>query len=201
MKDNQFEEEIEIIAEEFETEHDLKVLNECWHISIRPKIIFPSVFPQDQINFLETIGKIENIKILSDEIPQLKEFDPEKCYLGFEIDLKCNKKKNEIESNFNSIRDKYKVRILPPNSSISDYMELIDELSESNMRIGEILKEIGSLTDFELEEVLSIQKELLSEKDNQKSQKPIGEILLQEKMIQESVLNAALQKQAKVRNK
>ena len=31
-------------------------------------------------------------------------------------------------------------------------------------KIGEILKEIGSLTDFELNEVLNIQKELLNNK-------------------------------------
>jgi two-component system, chemotaxis family, sensor kinase CheA len=187
--------EIEIIAEEVETEHDLKVLNDCWHISVHPRgeRNTDKNNPQVQIKKLNTIGKIKRFEIINGS-------DKIFFYTGYEIDFKCDKTKNEIESFFNSLRDEYKIRILPPNSNISDYIELIDDLSYKNRRIGEILKEIGSLTDFELSEVLSIQKELSNEKDQNKGLKPIGELLVKERMVQESVILAALKKQQEAKN-
>jgi two-component system, chemotaxis family, sensor kinase CheA len=189
------EEEIEIITEEVETEHDLKVLNDCWHISVHPRgeKNTDKNNTQLQIKKLNTIGKIKRFEIINGSN---KNFS----YTGYEIDFKCDKTKNEIGLFFNTLRDEYKIRILPPNSNISDYIELIDDLSNNNRRIGEILKEIGSLTDFELNEVLYIQKELLNDKDINKGLKPIGELLVKEKMIQESVIIAALKKQEKVKN-
>ena len=167
---NKSEEEIEIITEEVETEHDLKVLNECWHISVHPRgeKNTNKKNAQSQIKKLNTIGKIKRFQIINDG----NKGDSDCSYTGFEIDFKCDKTKNEIELFFNSLRDDYKIRILPPNSNISDYIELIDDLSDRNRRIGEILKEIGSLTDFELNEVLNIQKELLKEKDKMKGRNP-----------------------------
>ena len=195
------EEEVEIIAEELETEHDLKVLNECWHISLYPKDKYGNVFPSSQINSLEIIGRIERIKTIADWLPPFSEFNPEFCYLGFEIIFRCDRIKSEIENIFRPIRNEFKIRIFPPNSNISDYIDLINELSDVNRRVGEILMEIGALTDFELEEVLSIQKELQEESCEIHARKPLGELLIQENMLQESVVNAALKKQGKVRDK
>jgi two-component system, chemotaxis family, sensor kinase CheA len=201
--DDNFEEEIEIITEELETEHDLKVLNDCWHISVRPKKLYEYRFQELFVGRLKAIGKIENIKIIHDSIPVFDEYNPQLCYMGFEIDLKCDKTKKEIENIFINERDYFIIRILPPNGNISDYLELIDELSDKNMRIGEILKEIGSLTEMELEEVLSMQRESaesLSANEAIKNPKPLGEFLVSEKIVQEQVLKAALKKQEKVRN-
>jgi two-component system, chemotaxis family, sensor kinase CheA len=196
---NKSEEEIEIIAEEVETEHDLKVLNKCWHISVHPRgeKNTNQKNTQSQIIKLNTIGTIKRFQIINDG----DKGDSDFSYTGFEIDFKCDKTKNEIELFFNSLRDDYKIRILPPNSNISDYIELIDDLSDRNRRIGEILKEIGSLTDFELNEVLNIQKELLKEKDINEVRKCLGELVVKEKMLQEPVVIAALQKQKKSKTK
>jgi two-component system, chemotaxis family, sensor kinase CheA len=199
-KNNYSEEEIEIIAEELETEHDLKVLNECWHISIHPRKEFGKIFPYPQIKSLNTIGKAERVKVVTDGIPSFYKFNPEFCYLGFETSFKSSKNKTEIENIFIPIKNEFKIRILPPNSNISDYIALIDELSDKNRRVGEILKEIGSLTEFELEEVLFIQKEYSAISSNKKEQKHLGELLVNERIIQEPVIKAALQKQEKIRN-
>lgn len=199
MNDNnskKSEEEIEIIAEEVETEYDLKVLNECWHISIHPRgennRDKNNLHARAQIKKLDSIGRIKRFKIIN---------EGNIINTGFEIDLKCDKTKNDIELFFNTLRDDYKIRILPPNSNISDYIDLINDLSDKNRRIGEILKEIGTLTDFELNEVLNIQKELLNDKSINEDLKRIGELLVKEKMLQESVVIAALEKQEKIKNK
>jgi two-component system, chemotaxis family, sensor kinase CheA len=195
---NEFEDEIEIVTEELETEHDLKVLNDCWHISIHPRgeISEEKNNPKVQIKKLNSIGKIKRFEVINNG----NKLESALSYSGFEIDFRCDKTKNEIESFFNSLRDDYKIRILPPNSNISDYIELIEDLSDKNRQIGEILKEIGSLTDFELNEVLNIQKELFNEESKSEGQKPIGELLVNEKILQESVIKAALQKQEKIKS-
>jgi two-component system, chemotaxis family, sensor kinase CheA len=199
--DNNYEEEIEIITEELESEHDLKVLNDCWHISIRPKKQYEQSIKELLFRQLKTIGRIENRKIISDLVPGSDKPDPVLCYLGFEIDLKCDKTKNVIAGVFSNFRDYFTIRILPPNSNISDYLELIEELSVNNMRIGEILVEIGSLTEMELEEVLNMQNEISDDIIDNKNKKnrPLGELLVSEKIVQELVLKAALEKQEKVR--
>ncbi|MBN2402383.1 MAG: hypothetical protein JXN64_08275 [Spirochaetes bacterium] len=192
---NKSEEEIEIIAEEVETEYDLKVLNECWHISIHPRGESnrdnKNSQARAQIEKINTIGKIKRFKVINESNNNT----------GFEIDFKCDKSKNDIEYFFNTLRDDYRIRILPPNSNISDYIELINDLSDKNRRIGEILKEIGTLTDFELNEVLNIQNELLNDKTINDGPKRIGELLIKEKILQESVVIAALDKQEKIKNK
>jgi two-component system, chemotaxis family, sensor kinase CheA len=189
------EQEIEIVTDELETEHDIKVLNDCWHISVHPRDEEDAgkLNPQPQIKKLNTIGKIKRFEIIDGQNKDIS-------YRGYEIDFKCVKTKNEIEMFFNSLRDYYKIRILPPNSNISDYIELIDDLSDKNRRIGEILKEIGSLTESELNEVLIIQKELLNDRSSKTGLTPIGELLIKERIVQESVVAAALKKQEKMKN-
>jgi two-component system chemotaxis sensor kinase CheA len=198
--DNEFQEEIEVITEELETEHDLKVLNECWHISIHPRVenSLMNIDPGIHIKNLNNIGKIESLKVIKDTIPSFQDIEPGNCYMGIEIDLRSEKSKNEIEIKLNPLRDDFKIRILPPNSNISDYIELIEDLSDRNRRIGEILREIGSLTDFELEEVLNIQG---GAADDDAVVVPIGELLVEEKIVDELVLGAALKKQKDIRDK
>jgi len=196
---DEYYEEIELITEELETEYDLKVLNDCWHISAHPceEILPLDINLQAWFDQLKKIGSIKNLKIIDRCISSLDEKKNEK-YPGFEIDFKCDKLKSEIDKYIDPIRNNYKIRILPPNSNISDYIDLIEELSDRNLRIGEILKEIGSLTEIELEEVLKIQSEYTDSSDKDTGI-PIGEILVREKMIHDTILKAALDKQKKLR--
>ncbi len=190
---NEAGQEMEIIAEEVETEHDLKVLNDCWHISVHPRgeNNTGKIDPRSQIKKLSTIGKIKRFEAINDRTEKI-------IYTGYELDFKCEKTKNEIELYLNELRDDFKIRILPPNSSISEYIELIGDLSGKNRRIGDILKEIGTLTESELNEVLTIQKELQDESDPKKEIIPMGELLIKERMVQESVIAAALKKQKNI---
>ena len=80
-------------------------------------------------------------------------------------------------------------------------MKLIEALPETNMRIGEMLKEIGSLTSSEL--VLALQLQSLNSSDSfdETDKQFVGKILVNEKMIQKPVLEAALEKQQTVRRR
>ena len=179
------------------TNDDLrKVINQCWHISLRfSKNVFKNgLDPQSFISYLEKIGKIIKIITISDALPSLKELDPQMCYLGFEITFKGDVSKEKIEDVFEFVQDDCDIRILPPLSNINEYKKLIDDLPEESTRIGEILKNIGALTESELTGILGIQVDgdVNIENDDLKH---FGEIAVEKNLIQRSVVDAALQKQ------
>jgi len=184
-------------------EDELKVDNDCWHISLRfgKKVYQDGLDPYSFIHYLAEKGEIRNLRTVSDSIPPAEEMEPELCYLGFEIDLKTSASKNDLENVFDFLRDDCEIRILPPNTSISDYVKLIEELPEKPMRLGDMLKEIGSLTSAELEKALQMQevqdKALFYDDEKQF----VGKILVDEKMVPKPVLDAALEKQQSVRRR
>jgi two-component system chemotaxis sensor kinase CheA len=180
----------------------IKVKNQCWHISLRfhDDVFKDGLDPMSFIGFLQEKGNIINIKTLYDNMPMGKEMIPETCYLGFEIDFKSQISKKEIEDIFDFVQDDCDIRILPPESNISEYVKLIKELPEKSMRIGEMLCEVGSLTETELKHVLNLQKK--SEQfSNELQQLPVGAIMVEEKLIQNDIVDAALEKQQTVKKR
>ncbi len=83
---------------------------------------------------------------------------PEACYLGFEIRLQTRATKADIERVFDFCRDDCELRILPPNSKLTEDLKLIHELPEDEMRLGEMLVRCGALTQHELDDGLSSQQ-------------------------------------------
>ena len=87
---------------------------------------------------------------------------------------------------FSFFIDDSTIRILPPNSSISEYLIHLEEMPEENMTIGEMLLEVGSLTQSELDKIEKMQQ-------SGNSSKFFGEIAVDENMVQKSLVEAALQ--------
>jgi two-component system chemotaxis sensor kinase CheA len=179
-----------------------KVESGNWHISLRfGKDLFRSgMEPHTFISYLNKSGSVECVSTVTDSIPPLDSFDPEECYLGFEIDFKGDVTKEELEDVFEFVKDDCVIRIIPPRSKIEEYIRLIEELPEKNFRIGEILKEAGTLTDAELNEVLDIQQEATTGTQRKKGE-PLGKIIADEKMADKKVVDAAIEKQNSIRRK
>jgi two-component system chemotaxis sensor kinase CheA len=152
--------------------------------------------PLSFIRYLETLGKIVHIVTLSDALPEVDDFDPETCYLGFEISFSSDAEKTEIEGVFEFVRDDCRLRILPPHSRIEQYIELIESLPEEEMRVGEILTRCGSLTENELQQALAVQAAA-----DRSSSQPLGTVLVKEQMVEPSVVDAALKKQQKTKER
>ncbi len=165
----------------------------CWHISLRfgKDVLRYGMDPLSFIRYLGKMGRIVSIHILTDGVPRLSEIDPESCYLGFEISFESDADKAAIEGVFEFVREDCRIGILPPHSKIGEYLALIRELPEDEMRLGDILVECGTLTAGELEEALKIQ--------NAGEPRPIGEVLVEQSMVQAPVVEAALEKQKQVR--
>jgi two-component system chemotaxis sensor kinase CheA len=173
---------------EVETDH--------WHLSLRfgCDVLKDGMDPLSFIRYLGTLGEINQIITLVDAIPAAAEMDPESCYLGFEIGFKSNADKTTIEGVFDFVREDSKIRILPPRSKISEYLQVIVDLPAEDMRVGEILVRCGTLTPAELEAALCLQRE-----ENTDPPRPIGEVLMDEQMVQSPVLHAALKKQEQIK--
>lgn len=165
-----------------------------WHISLRfgPEVLKNGMDPLSFIRYLETLGYISAIVTLPHAIPDLEAMDPELCYLGFEIAFQSEADKVTIENVFEFVRDDCRVRILPPHSLISEYIELIQELSGDSLRVGEILVHCGTLTAQELGAALNTQSDTPA--------KPIGTILVEQGSVQPEVVEAALTKQKQLKD-
>ncbi|MDY6967715.1 MAG: chemotaxis protein CheA [Spirochaetota bacterium] len=176
-----------------------EVENESWHISLRfgEDVFRNGLDPQSFINYLGEMGKIVKIKTITNSIPSLEEMDAKNSYIGFELSFMGYTTKERIEEVFEFLEDDCQLRILPPKSNIREYVNLINDLPESLMYIGEILAEVGSLTQNELKDVIEIQSKTDEEDKESESKKLFGEIVIEEKMLQKNVVDAALDKQAK----
>lgn len=171
--------------------------NENWHISLRfgRDSLRDGMDPLSFLRYLGTLGEIINVITLDDWIPAVDDMDPESCYLGFEISFKSDIDKATIEGAFDFIRQDSTICILPPRCRVIEYVNLIQELPEEDTYLGEILVRCGSLTQTELDEALTLQQQMMQEDVSQ----PIGSILVEQKMTSQTVVDAAVQKQAQVR--
>ena len=165
-----------------------------WHISLRfgQNVMRDGMDPLSFLRYLSTLGEIVSITTMFDALPLADEMDAESCYLGFEIDFKSDADKATIAGVFEFAREGSLIHILPPHSKLTEYIELIRTLPESETRLGEILVTTGALTQQELEAGLS-EQQTSARPDG--STTPLGEILVEQRSVEHEVVQAALDKQ------
>jgi two-component system chemotaxis sensor kinase CheA len=176
------------------TEKDL------WHISVRlgPDLLRNGMDPLSIIRFLGTMGTITHITTLTDNLPELAEFDPEQLYLGFEIAFESSATQEEIENAFMFVRDDSEIHIIPPRSNIEAYINLIKSLPENTHRLGEILVKSHVISNKELELALATQK---AQAIAQAAIPLLGQIFINEQAVSPELVTAALDKQKKIQDK
>lgn len=174
-----------------------------WHISIRfnRDVLRNGMDPLSFFRYLGQFGEITHLIPLLDSAPALIDVDPELCYAGFELSFRTGATKADIESAFEFVKDDCVLHLLPPASRLSEYIQLIMDLPEDNMRLGEILVKSGALTAAELELGLRLQASHSTSGNDQKNLEtpPLGEILIQAGAVDRNVVAAALDKQHQIR--
>lgn len=165
-----------------------------WHISLRfgENVMRDGMDPLSFLRYLSTLGEIISITTMFDALPFADEMDAESCYLGFEIDFKSDADKATIAGVFEFAREGSLIHILPPHSKLTEYVQLIRTLPESETRLGEILVSTGALTQQELEAGLCEQQTSVRPDG---STTPLGEILVDQRSVEHGVVQAALDKQ------
>ncbi|WP_119393800.1 chemotaxis protein CheA [Salinibius halmophilus] len=180
---------------------DQDVKNDLWHISLRFGInsFRDGMDPLSFISYLSKLGKIKQIRTLADHFPTLDNYDAESCYLGFEIRLDSQAAKQEIEDVFEFVQEDSDITIIPPHSTLSQYIELINSMPDVDLKIGEILLECGALTKRELAAALQQQAQHANTSSDNQQAVPIGDIITESSTQLSPVLEAAVRKQSQVR--
>ncbi len=188
---------LSVTQSKLEREQSDAVGSDHWHISLRfgPEVFRNGMDPFSFVRCLSSLGSILQLVTLIDAIPAAEQMDPETCYLGFEISFDSDADKQAIDSIFNFVRSDCLIRILPPHSRAVEYQRLILELPEEEMRLGEILVKCGTLTSEELDNILRFQSEYKDE-----PQRLIGEVLVEQRLVSQPVVEAALEKQQQVKD-
>lgn len=172
----------------------------AWHISIRfgKDVLRHGLDPVPFINYLSRIGETVSLSVLLDSMPRPEDMDPESCYLGLEIDLRSDFGKKDIEDVFEFIREDSSIRILPPNSRIEEYLDLIRTLPEDPVLLGEILVRGGALSGAELDDALKMQNGCAASGAGAPGQAPrraLGEILVKEGTVPREIVEDLLDRQ------
>jgi two-component system chemotaxis sensor kinase CheA len=170
--------------------------SDYWHISLRfgRVVLQNGMDPIAFLRYLGKLGRIVGIATIPDALPSADEMDAELCYLGFEIAFDSTADREAIAGVFEFVQDDCEIRIIPPNSKVSEYVNLIRSLPERAARLGEILVRCGSVTAHELEEALQQQ----SGKQDSAPAQQLGSILVDGGNVPPVVVEAALAKQKQV---
>lgn len=162
-----------------------------WHISLRfgPDVLRNGMDPTSFLRYLGTMGTLCAIETIHHALPDWEHFDPESCYLGYELDLDTQADKNALSDVFEFVRDDCRITIIPPHSKLAEYIDLINALPEDNEMLGQLLVKTGALTASEL--VLGLQAQ---HEQPQTDAGKLGEILIAQGAVSEVVVDAALKK-------
>jgi two-component system chemotaxis sensor kinase CheA len=171
--------------------------SDYWHISLRfgRGVLQNGMDPIAFLRYLAKLGKIVGIATVPDALPAADEMDAELCYLGFEIAFDSSADRDAIAGVFEFVQDDCEIRIIPPHSRVSQYVDLIRALPEQAARLGEILVRCGSVTQQELDDALQQQS---ADKQEDAPQQQLGSILVDAGNVPPVVVEAALAKQKQV---
>ena len=177
-----------------------------WLISLQFKAdaLRNGLDPLSFLRYLKNMGEIVDIVTLSHTLPAFADMDPESCYLGFRIEFHSSASKKDIEAVFEFAEDDCDIRILAPDSQQRVYLELLEDLADEDIsKVGDILIHIGALTEKELRDGLDQQFDQIideSEGEHEPNQ-PIGEILVERHVVDQPLVDKAIEKQQKAKDK
>ncbi|HEY8924625.1 MAG TPA: Hpt domain-containing protein, partial [Polyangia bacterium] len=164
-----------------------------WHLSIRfgRNVLRNGMEPLSILNYLGKVGTIRKLVTIPDPAGLVEAMDPESCYLGFEIAFESTADKAAIEGAFEFVRDDCRLTILPPRSRVAEYLRLIHDQPDGVPALGQILVRCGSITERELDAALKVQSSAPEQK--------VGAILVQQEAVSPGLVDAAVAKQAQLR--
>ena len=165
-----------------------------WHLSVRfgRNVLRNGMDPLSILNYLGKVGTIRKLVTIPEPAGLVEAMDPEDCYLGFEIAFESTADKAAIEGAFEFVRDDCRLNIIPPRSRVAEYLRLIHDQPDGVPALGEILVRCGSITERELEAALKVQASSAPEQK-------VGAILVQQEAVSPGLVDAAVAKQAQLR--
>ena len=144
--------------------------------SALPELFQRGMDPAQIFKELHELGMVKTLHVRTDGLPALDALDPERCYLGWRVELETDAPIAQIEEVFAFVRDGSELAII----------DCAPKKPEPYKRVGDILVEEGVVTPEQIAESLA-------------KQKPLGEILVEEKKASPQQIDKALQKQQQLK--
>ncbi|WP_415878584.1 chemotaxis protein CheA [Methylomonas sp. TEB] len=158
--------------------------------------------PLSFIRYLRTLGEIKQILTVAPEMPVGDDMDPESCYLHFKIAFQSDANKQTIEAVFDFASDDCDIKILPPNSKLEEYLNLLNAQDDNHVnRLGDMLVQVGALTQNDVNHALQRQQAKFDSEQVIVPGKPLGEILVEQHVVQQPLVDQALKKQEQTKQK
>ena len=152
--------------------------------------------PLSIARYLGTLGKVVSVRCSMDAVPALVNLNPESCFISFFMDLETAAPREEIEGAFSFVLDDCELDVVAPETAGQKMARAIEELPETP-RLGEMLVQVGAVTQDSLDKVLTTQ----SQSRNTPAGKPkIGDLLEAQAGVPPEAVAAALGKQQKMRD-
>jgi two-component system chemotaxis sensor kinase CheA len=172
-----------------------------WLISLQFKsCTFVDGFdPLSFIRYLRKLGDIVDIITVAPDMPEFEQVNFEDCFLGFYISFHSNCGKQEIEDAFSLIEEDCELKILPSASKMENFQQMLEQMPDDDVqRLGDMLLDIGAITERELEKTLSLQINHGTSVDavpDNSPRKMLGELLVEEKAVEPPLVEQALKRQ------
>lgn len=179
-------------------------IDDSWLISLKFGLdaFRNGIDPLPFIQYLKTMGEIKEILTMAPAMPSGEAMDPENCYLHFNIAFNSDASKQAIEAVFEFAENDCEIHILPPNTKVDEYISLLDSKNEDEVQLlGEMLMRVGALTPKDVKRALALQTQTGLEPTGKNINRPLGEILVEQQVVQEPVVEQALKKQEQVKRK
>lgn len=177
-------------------------IDDSWLISLEfnTDSFRDGIEPMSFIRYLKTLGEIRQILTLAPGMPLGTEMDAESCYLHFKIAFQSNASKKTLESVFEFADQNCDIKILPPNAKIEEYLQLLQSQDLTHVqRLGDMLVQAGALTQKDVNSAL--QSQCKSREADLHVGKPLGEILVEQHVVQQPLVEQALRIQDQAKQK
>jgi len=168
--------------------------NHIWLLSLKFEhdVFLRGLDPVDFIRHAESIGKIISVRPCLDAFPDPATFNPESCYLAFEVEVETAVDRQRIEDIFSFMGDSCHITLTPPEDHVSRYVKRIESFAEE-LQTGEMLMRAGAITPTELGRGLRMQR------DCEPERRLLGDILIEEGIVNPEVIQAALLRQDEIK--
>jgi len=169
-----------------------------WSISARfgPETFRNGMDPLSIARYLATIGTVKSVRCGTDSVPPLMNLNPESCYLSFFMELETATNREEIEGAFSFVIDDCELDVVAPETAGQKMARAIEEMPETP-RLGDMLVQVGAVSQDKLAQVLSTQQHTPGMPSVAKAK--IGDLLESQAGVAPEVVAAALGKQQKIR--
>jgi two-component system chemotaxis sensor kinase CheA len=169
-----------------------------WTISARfgEEVFRNGMDPLSIVRYLAEMGRVVSMRTLLDTVPPLVDLNPETCHLGFVMELETGSSRDDIEGAFSFVMDDCQLDVVAPETPQQQMVRAVEDLPDSP-RLGDLLVQAGAVSADQLAHVLSTQER--SRGMPEVAAGKIGELLESQAGVAPEVVQAALNKQQKLR--